>query len=232
MARTLGGMSTRRWLALGAIAIVALAVLVAVMRPSARGTPDASAGSTAGSAPTDAAAAASTPASPAASGASTPTAVAGPTTKPSPAPTPASPSRTDPPRATGDPRLAYAEFLLRVNDDRSAVDRLNRALGTATDDRDLDAVRAAAVDILDFVDAEHDWLREHPPTDCYAKAHASANAMLEAYGTAADRFIDWSAAGGGLAGLAAFGRAVDAAGAAADALSAFGQALDGTTCRA
>ena len=33
----------------------------------------------------------------------------------------------------------------------------------------------AAVAILDFVDVERDWLREHPPAECYAAAHASAN---------------------------------------------------------
>jgi len=156
-----------------------------------------------------------------------------PTADPTASPTkPArTPAATAPPRATGDPRLAYAEFLLRVNDDRATVEDLNRDLATAAEAQDLDAVRRSAVAILDFVDGERDWLREHPPADCYAAAHASANAMLEAYGTAADRFVDWTAAGGGLAGLAALGKALDAAQAASDALTAFGVALEATTCR-
>ena len=86
--------------------------------------------------------------------------------------------------------------------------------------------------ILDFVDGERDWLREHPPADCYAAAHAAANAMLEAYGDAADRFIRWAATGGGLSGLAALGDALDAADAAGEALTAFGKALEATTCAA
>ncbi|OGO51739.1 MAG: hypothetical protein A2Z32_10110 [Chloroflexi bacterium RBG_16_69_14] len=152
-----------------------------------------------------------------------PTATPGPT-----APRPPTPA----PRATGDPRLVYAEFLLRVNDDRSTVEGLNRALAAAADAQDPDAVRIAAVAILDFVDSERDWLREHPPADCYAKAHGSANDMLEAYGLAADRFVDWAASGGGLAGLAALGEAVDAAQEASDALAAFGRVLEATTCQA
>jgi hypothetical protein len=64
------------------------------------------------------------------------------------------------------------------------------------------------------------------------EAHKSANAMLEAYGLAADRFVAWAASGGGLAGLVALGEAVDAAQAAGDALAAFGRVLEATTCRA
>ena len=134
------------------------------------------------------------------------------------------------PRATGDSRLAYAAFLLRVNDDRTTVDRLNAALSTAANAQDPDAVRRASVDILDFVDVERDWLGGHPPADCYAAAHASAGAMLDAYGTAADRAIDWSATGGGIAGLGALGRALEAGQTAADALTAFGHTLEATTC--
>lgn len=214
-------MSTGRWFALGSIAIIALVVLVAVMRPGTESVPGASAGSIATSTPT---------ASPSPSASASPAASVRP--KPSPTPTTAAPSKTKPPRASGEPRVAYAEFVLRVDGDRATVDRLDGALATATDARDLTAVRIAAVDILDFVDLEHDWLREHPPAECYAPAHASANAMLDAFGTAADRFVSWSATAGGLAGLTALGRAVDAAGAAADALSAFGKVLAATTCPA
>ena len=136
------------------------------------------------------------------------------------------------PRATGNPRLAYAEFLLRVNDDRTTVQRLNAALSTAAQAQDQPAVRTAAVAILDFVDGERDWLREHPPAGCYAGAHAAAGAMLDAYGAAADAFIHWADTGGGLAGLAAFGDALDAAQTAGTALDAFSRTLETTTCPA
>lgn len=139
---------------------------------------------------------------------------------------------TAPPRATGDPRLAYAEFLLRLNDDRAQAERLTNDLSTAAQAQDPGAVRTASVAILGFVDGERDWLREHPPADCYAPAHGSANAMLDAYGAAADRFIHWADSGGGLTGLAALGDAVDAAQTASDALTTFGRTLEGTTCAA
>jgi hypothetical protein len=118
-----------------------------------------------------------------------------------------------------------------VADDRSTVDELNRVLEAGARAQDLGAVRRASVDILDFVDAERDWLREHPPAACYTDAHVSARAMLDAYGTAADRFVDWSATGGGLAGLGAFGKAIAAAQDAEAAAAAFGAVLEATTCR-
>ena len=173
-----------------------------------------------------------------------------PTDRPSPAPgtttptvdptataTAAPPSKTAapapskaPPRASGPPRLAWAEFLAHLNEDRSTVDGLNAALTTAAQNQDTDAVKAAAVDILDFVDVERDWLRDHPPADCYAEAHGAAAAMLDAYGTAADRFIDWTTTGGGLGGLPALGDAVAAADTARAAFETFVAALEGTAC--
>ena len=63
-------------------------------------------------------------------------------------------------------------------------------------------------------------------------AHAAAGAMLDAYGTAADAFIHWADTGGGLAGLAALGDALDAAQTASTALDAFGRTLETTTCPA
>ena len=135
-----------------------------------------------------------------------------------------------PPRASGPPRLAWAKFLARLNEDRSTVDGLNAALTTAAQSQDTDAVKAASVDILDFVDAERDWLRDHPPADCYADAHGAAAAMLDAYGAAADRFIAWTTTGGGLGGLPALGDAVAAADAARAAFETFVAALEGTTC--
>jgi len=163
----------------------------------------------------------------------TPVATPSPPPSATPAASPSAPrAPTAPPRATGDPRLAYAEFLLRINDDRSQVERLNQDLSAAAQAQDPGAVRTASVAILGFIDGERDWLREHPPADCYAAAHESANAMLDAYGTAADRFIHWADSGGGLAGLAALGDAVEAAQTAGDALTTFGRTLEGTTCPA
>ena len=148
---------------------------------------------------------------------------------PTPAVTP-TPEPTPKVLSTGDPRLAYAEFLLRANDDRTTVETQNDALAAGIDDQDRDAVRKAAVDILDFVDSERDWLREHPPAACYADAHHAAGSMLAAYGTAADRFIAWTKAAPGLDSLAALARAAEAARTAGDALTAFGRTLEATTC--
>jgi hypothetical protein len=117
-----------------------------------------------------------------------------------------------------------------VNGDRTTVDRLNTAVSVAAEAQDTDAVRRAALDILDFVEVERNWLHDHPPAECYATAHAAASAMLEAYGSAAERFIDWATAGGGLDGLLALGEALDAAQVATDSLTSFGRELEGTTC--
>jgi hypothetical protein len=159
------------------------------------------------------------------------------TSTPTPAPTPtasAGPSRVRPlnvpPLGSGASSRAYAVFLARVSDDRATVDGLDRDLSSASATADPPAVRTAAVAILDFVDVERDWLLGHPPAACYAAAHASAMAMLEAYGSAADRFVDWSTTGGGLNGLPALGRAADAAKTAQAALANFASTLAGTSC--
>jgi hypothetical protein len=212
-------MSTRRWVLLGGAAVVVLVAVLLVSRPRGTSAPSGPPTGSGGLVP-----AATVTARPSAS------AVATPSPSPSASPTTAVAAPTAPPRATGAPRLAYAEFLLRVNDDRSKVERLNQDLSTAAQAQDPGAVRTASVAILGFVDGERDWLREHPPADCYAPAHDSANAMLDAYGLAADRFIHWADTGGGLAGLAALGDAVDAAQQAGDALTAFGRTLEGTSC--
>ena len=211
--------------------VVALVVMVAAagrLRDPADGTPvgsawPSSAIATAG----QATAGAASPTATTATETPTPTPVPGSVVTPTPVRTAAV---TAPPRASGPPRLAYAAFLARVNGDRATVNDLDAALSAAAERQDTDAVRHAAVGILDFVDGERDWLREHPPAECYAAAHAAANAMLEAYGAAADRFIGWADAGGGLAGLTALGRAVDAAQAAGDSLTSFGKVLDTTAC--
>jgi outer membrane biosynthesis protein TonB len=226
-------MTRRRWSLVGGVALVVLvgAVLVAARpkSPEAVTTPPSGSPS-----PTLAATTAPSP-SPATDPTAPPTpeVTSGPTTTPSPTaspePTP-QPTATDPPEADGDPRLLYAEFLLRVNDDRASVDALNAALSDAAQAQDTAAVSRASVDILDFVDAERDWLREHPPAACYGTAHKGARSMIAAYGDAAERFFDWSGTGGGLAGLEALGTAIDAAETAGDALAAFRPALETTTC--
>jgi hypothetical protein len=205
---------------------VVLVALLLVTGPGARPTPSGPPTGSGGlaTAPTTTARP-STPAGP-----STAAATASPTAAPTATPSQAAAAPTAPPRTTADPRLAYAEFLLRIEDDRSQVERLNRDLSTAAQAQDPVAVRKASVAILDFADGERDWLRDHPPAECYAPAHASANAMLDAYGLAADRFIRWADTGGGLAGLAALGDAVDAAERAGDALTAFGATLEATSC--
>ena len=76
---------------------------------------------------------------------------------------------TPPPRDRPSPHLAYAEFLSRLNDDRSKVDELNRHSQAAVTAGDREGARAAAVAILDFVDGERQWLLDHPPADCYAR---------------------------------------------------------------
>ena len=213
-------MPQSRWLIAGAVvAVVAVALLVVTLgRGSPAGVSEVSP-------------------SPSASSGATPSRTPSPTPTPSPslvvatpAPTPTPAPPTTPPRASGPPLLAWAEFLARLNQDRSTVEGLNAALTTAAQAQDPDAVKAASVDILDFVDVERDWLRDHPPADCYAAAHGAAAAMLDAYGTAADRFIDWSASGGGLAGLPALGVALEAADTARAAFETFVAALEATSC--
>jgi hypothetical protein len=200
----------------GGVAIVLVIAALAIARPGRAPLPSAQPTGSGGLIP-------------AATSTAPPSAVATDTPDPT---APRIPAATVAPRATGDPRLAYAAFLIRVNDDRTTVQRLNAALSTAAQAQDPKAVRTAAVAILDFIDGERDWLRQHPPADCYAAAHVAAGAMLDAYGTAADAFIHWADTGGGLAGLAALGDALDAAQTASTALDAFGHSLETTTCPA
>lgn len=215
-------MSRRAWLVVALLVGVVVIAAVVVLRPKG---PVADADPTATPSPT---VPASVTATPTAALSPSPS----PTTEPTPTPTPEpTPVATATPKPNGDARLRYAEFLLRVNDDRAKVEDLNAAVRSAAEAQDPDAVRVASVDILDFVDTERDWLREHPPASCYADAHAAANDMLAAYATAAERFIDWTTAEG-LDRLVALTDALDAADQAGEALTAFGQALEATTCRA
>ena len=219
-----GLMPQTRWLFVGAVmAVAAVALLIATL---GRGNPIAE---------TAASPSPPTPDGRASISPGTATTSVDPTATASvdPPATPEAPATSKaPPRASGPPRLAWAEFLAHLNEDRSTVDGLNTALTTAAQAQDTDAVKAASVDILDFVDVERDWLRDHPPADCYAAAHGAAAAMLDAYGTAADRFIDWTTTGGGLGGLPALGDAVAAADTARAAFETFVAALEGTTCPA
>ncbi len=216
-------MSRRWWILIGGL-VVAVVILGAawVRWDSAAATPSASP-----------AAVDSTPGlTTAPTTAPPPTVAPTPSPSASPDPTPVAPATTPPPRASGPARLAYADFLRRINADRTTVEGLNATLTTAVQALDPVAARRAAVDILDFVDAERDWLRENPPAACYADAHASAGAMLDAYAAAADGFIAWAQTGGGFAGLGALGKAVDTAEAASAALTAFGKVLEATSCPA
>jgi hypothetical protein len=208
-------MSTRRWLMLGGAVVVVMVALVAIAGPRGTAGPSSAPTGSGGLIP-----AATVTAAPSPTAAPTPSVVA----------SSAPPAATVPPRASGAPGKAYAEFLQRVNADRTRVDELNQDLTAAVQAQDPVAARRASVAILDFVDGERDWLREHPPADCYATAHTAAGAMLDAYGSAADRFIRWADTGGGLAGLAALGEALDAAQVASDALTAFGGAIEATAC--
>jgi len=225
-------MSGRAWLMLGGVAIVVVVAFVALALPRGDARPSVPPTASGGLIP-----AASVTAPPPSHDPSPSPDATSPSTSPPAStalPSAASTARpaTAPPRTSAAPRLAYAAFLKRVNGDRATVDRLNANLSTAVQAQDPAAARPAAVAILDFTDQERDWLRDNPPADCYAAAHASAGAMLDAYAAAANGFITWADAGGGLAGLAALGDAVDLAQKAADALTAFGQALDATSCPA
>jgi hypothetical protein len=221
-------MPRTRWLLAGAVvAVVAVALLVATL---GRGGPPGTASTSPGpSASHPGPATTPETGTPAATNSATPSlAPETPALTQEPVPTPA--PATAPPRASGPPRLAWAEFLAHLNEARATVEGLNAALTTAAQAQDTDAVRSASVDILDFVDVERDWLREHPPADCYAAAHGAASAMLDAYATAADGFIDWTETGGGFGGLVALGAAVEAADRARAAFTSFVAALEATTC--
>jgi type IV secretory pathway VirB10-like protein len=215
-------MSGRAWLMLGGAAVVVVVALVALASPRGDARPTAPPSASGGLIP-------------AASVTAPPPTADPPSAMPSvtsvvPSAAPTTPPATPAPRTSTAPRLAYAAFLRRINDDRATVDRLNANLSAAVQAQDPVATRPAAVAILDFVDRERDWLRDNPPADCYAAAHQEAGTMLDAYGMAADAFIAWADTGGGLAGLAALGDAVDLAQTAAAVSTMFGQTLDATRC--
>jgi hypothetical protein len=216
-------MHGRGWLMLGGAAVVVVVALVALALPRGNARPSVPPSASGGLIPAASVTAAPPTADPLSA---TPSVTA--SRAPTAAPTKS--QATPAPRTSAAPRLAYAAFLGRLNQDRATVERLNANLSAAVQAQDVAAARPAAVAILDFVDQERDWLRDNPPADCYAAAHQGAGAMLDAYGTAADAFIKWADTGSGLAGLAALGDAVDLAQTAAAASTAFGGTLDATRC--
>jgi hypothetical protein len=221
-------MTPRRWMLVGAVVILIVVegayLALRPDEPTVSITPTAPATATPTTDPSP---------SPTQTPISSPAPTASPTPSPSPTPVPTpEPTPTDPPVAAGDPRVLYAAFLIRLNDDRSTVTGLNAALTTAAQGQDVKAVKAASVDILEFVDTERDWLRDHPPAACYAAAHHDARAMLLAYGDTADAFIAWAGTGGGLAGASELLTALDAADQAGQALTTFGATLEATRCPA
>ena len=147
-------MSKRSWVVLGAVAVAALVLAAAWVNW------DASAAKPSGS-PANIGASQAVTHDASATPITTPAAPPTPSSSPVATRTPAPPAKTPAPRASGPARLAYAAFLRRINDDRATVERLNTSLTTAVQALDPVAARSAAVDILDFVDAERDWLREN-----------------------------------------------------------------------
>lgn|GEM_PF-3548418 len=157
--------------------------------------------------------------------------VSAPAPSPTAAPTPSPTSRPTaaPTEAAADPRLQFVEFQLRLADDAAEVQALNQALAAAAEAQDDAATVAAAVDMLDFVDRERDWLAAHPPAACYADAHAAAGAMLRDYAAVAEAAIDYAGATG-LDRLEAFATVADRAEAAERALTDLQDALEAATC--
>ena len=151
-----------------------------------------------------------------------------PTAPPTPEPTPTAVPTAEP-APPEDARLAYAAFLSRLNDARAKAEALNASLRAAGETGSSDGVRSVAVEILDFVDEERDWLRDHPPAACYADAHASAQAMVTAYGTVGEESLRWAAAEG-LDVVAALAAVYEAAEAATVAAGQFGDELQAASC--
>lgn len=203
-------MTRRHALILGALAILAVLAWAAVLTGDrAEGAPSASS-------------AALEPAG-GASGSPTP---ATPTPTPTPEPTEPPTLEPDPP---ADARLAYAEFLVRLDDARAQAEALNANLRAAGETGSSEGVRTVAVEILDFADAERDWLRDHPPAACYADAHSSAQAMVTAYGVVGEESLRWAAAEG-LDVVSALAAVYDAAEAATVAAGEFGNELQAASC--
>jgi hypothetical protein len=143
----------------------------------------------------------------------------------------ASPSATSPgaPRTSADTRLAYAEFLLHLDDARQSAQRLNYRLRQTGESGDTAGVVEAAHDIGALTTRERTWLEDHPPADCYAEVHGAAGDLLDAYDDVARLALVWTEASGlGVIGaLQDLAAAVQAAGAAATTVA---DAAAATTC--
>ena len=146
----------------------------------------------------------------------------------SPAP---SSKATPAPRTTGDPRVAYAEFLLHLDDARQTAQQLSDDLRQTGESGDTAGVVKAAHEIQALATRERRWLKDHPPADCYADVHAATGDLIDAYDEVARLALAWTEA----SGLGVFGAlqdlatAVQAAGAAATTV---GDAAAATTCGA
>jgi hypothetical protein len=234
-------MSRRQIALLGSLTVIAVVVWAVVVRTLAPAVADAGDGR----APSPTVAATLTPASASAPLAGAPSASVALLPSPTPAPTdtprstpvatatqaPTQRPSTDRPETTEAAQVAYVRFLARLAEDRSTVADLNQRLADAGESGDRATARTTAIDILRFVDGERDWLAAHPPADCFATAHAAANTMLEAYGTVADRAIDWADAEG-LEVFASLADLLAAGDTARDALSDLANAVERTTCPA
>lgn len=131
--------------------------------------------------------------------------------------------------ASTDPRLAYAAFLLRLDDTRRETAPLLADLQDAAEAADEGGVRTAAEALGAIADREGRWLAANPPADCYAGAHAEADDTYAATAAAADAAIGWADASG-LAKLGALVAALEAVDTATDAVEDLSSTLGRVDC--
>jgi hypothetical protein len=174
--------------------------------------------------------------SPSIAASASPTSVLGPSATPSSAPTPSATPASSPgaiatssPVATTDPRLAYAAFVLRLEDTGRETEPLLDDLRDAAEATDEAGVRTAAEALGVIADREREWLAANPPAACYAGAHAEADDTYAATAAAADAAIGWADATG-LAKLGALVDALGAVGTATDAVEALSSTLGRVDC--
>jgi hypothetical protein len=228
-------MTSGRIALVGGVAVIVVLAWVAVTRLVAPASADDGAGPGGASATTAPSPVVVASPEPSQAASPVPLASTGPSASLAPVATPIATPRSTPtptkrPATTEDPRVAYAAFLARLDDDRRTATDLADQLVVAIEDGDRAAARSTAVDILQFADGEHDWLTAHPPADCYAAAHDAAGSMVEAYATVADRALDWVDAAPGLATLDALGKVIAAGSDARDAAATLAGSLEATTC--
>lgn len=175
--------------------------------------------------------------SPSVAASASPTGVPWPSATPPSAPTPSATPVSSPgaiatssPPATTDPRLAYAAFVLRLDDTRRETAPLLDDLRDAAEATDEAGVRAAAESLGAIADREREWLAANPPAACYAGAHTEADDTYAATAGAAEAAIGWADATG-LAKLGALVDALGAVGTATDAVEALSSTLAQVDCR-